>query len=190
MGFFDWLRRRGKRLERARPLYEALVAQARWPDFFRGAGLPDSVDGRFESIVLHLFLLLHRLKGQGSEAAERSQALFDLFCLDMDRSLREMGAGDLGVGPRVKRMAKGFYGRTAAYDAALARDDDGALIDALRRNAYGTVGDPDPAALASLAGYLRRAVGELRDQSLDRLLAGHIDFPRPPLRAPAAVIGD
>lgn len=190
MGFFDWLGRGSKRAEQARPLYEALVAQARLPEFFRSAGLPDSVDGRFESIVLHLFLLLHRLKGQGSEAAELGQALFDLFCLDMDRSLREMGAGDLGVGPRVKRMAKGFYGRTAAYDAALAREDDAALIDALRRNAYGTVVDPDLAAVRLLAGYFRAATDQLKSQPLDRLLAGHIDFPPPPLRARAAATGD
>jgi cytochrome b pre-mRNA-processing protein 3 len=181
MGLFDWLRGRRPKPEPARPLYEAIVGQARQPGFFRDLGLPDTVDGRFESIVLHLFLLLHRLKREGEAGAVLGQALFDFFCLDMDRSLREMGAGDLGVGLRVKRMAKGFYGRVAAYDAALGRDDDAALAEALKRNVYGTMPTIDAALANALGRYVRDAVRLLDGQAVADFQAGRVAFPVPPV---------
>ena len=83
------------------------MAQARQPGFYRDCGVPDSVDGRFELIALHTFLVLHRLKADATDTEALGQALFDVMFQDMDQSLRELGAGDLGVGPRVKRMAQG-----------------------------------------------------------------------------------
>ena len=127
-----------------RQLYKIVVAQARNPGFYRDCAVPDTLDGRFEMIALHLFLVLHRLKGGDPATAAAAQDLHDLFFADMDQSLREMGAGDLGVGKRVKQMAKGFYGRIAAYEAGLEGDGD-ALEQALRRNLYGTTDPPAPA---------------------------------------------
>jgi cytochrome b pre-mRNA-processing protein 3 len=97
----------------------------------------------------------------------------------MDASLRELGAGDLGVAPRIKRMVSGFYGRIAAYEAGLA-GTDAELADALRRNLYGTV-EPDLAALAALAEYLRAAAAALAGQDGAILLAGEAAFPAPRL---------
>ncbi|MBI3514083.1 MAG: ubiquinol-cytochrome C chaperone family protein, partial [Proteobacteria bacterium] len=86
----------------------------------------------------------------------RAQALFDAMFADMDRSLREIGVGDLSVGKRVKDMARGLYGRIAAYEAGL--DDAGdALAEALARNVYGTVPPPPRPALDALARYVRQA---------------------------------
>jgi cytochrome b pre-mRNA-processing protein 3 len=104
----------------ARRLYEAIVAQARRPEFYRDWGVPDSLDGRFDMIALHGFLVLHRLKRDHEATAALAQNLFDTLFLDMDRALRELGAGDLGVGKRVKAMARGFYGRVAAYEDGLS----------------------------------------------------------------------
>jgi cytochrome b pre-mRNA-processing protein 3 len=103
-----------------------------------------------------MFLALRRLKLDAS-AADTRQALVDAFVDDMDASLREMGAGDLGVGRRVKAMAQALYGRIAAYEAGLAGSEQ-ALISALRRNVYGTAADPVPdlATLEKLATYVRR----------------------------------
>ncbi len=95
--------------EPATLLYERLVAQARQPDFYAHCGVPDTLDGRFELVSLHLFLVLHRLKGDHPVSVDLAQALFDLMFEDMDQSLREMGAGDLGVGRRVKIMIQGLY---------------------------------------------------------------------------------
>ena len=121
----------------ARALYERAVVQARQPVFYASFGVPDSLDGRFDMVALHVFLLLHRLKQEGKTAARLAQCLFDVMFDDMDESLRELGAGDLGVGRRVKAMAKALYGRLAAYQAGLAGDDR-ELAAALARNLFGT----------------------------------------------------
>ncbi|MEE8145852.1 MAG: ubiquinol-cytochrome C chaperone family protein, partial [Kiloniellales bacterium] len=99
----------------ARLLYDCIVGQARRPEFFRECGLPDTLDGRFDVLVLHVFLVMHRLKQDRGRTADLSQALFDILFQDMDESLRELGAGDMGIGRRIKAMAEGFYGRVAAY---------------------------------------------------------------------------
>lgn len=157
----------------AERLYSAVVAQARRPEFYARLGVPDTVDGRFELIALHAFLVLRRLRADGEAVA--AQALFDRMFDDMDRSLREMGAGDLGVGRRVKAMAQAFYGRIVAYGAGL--DHDGAkLADALRRNLYATA-PPDPARLDAMAAYLRDAALLLDHGDPARRLSGAVAFP-------------
>ena len=152
----------------ARILYAALVEQARHPDFYARLDVPDSLDGRFELVALHTFLVLRRLKEAG-QAAGTGQALVDCFVEDMDASLRELGAGDLGVGRRVKTMVQALYGRIAAYERGLV-DSGGALEAALKRNLFGTAAEPGPAPaiLAALAAYVRA----LPDRRLHELLGG------------------
>ncbi len=160
-----------------RALYLKIVEQARQPAFYRDCGVPDSLDGRFELIALHAFLVLHRLKGEAA-AEDFAQSLFDMLFLDMDASLREIGAGDLGVGKRVKIMAQGFYGRAAAYEEGLAADPD-QLAAALGRNLYGTVA-PEPAMVAAMAAYLRREAAALAARDCAALMAGEPAFGPPP----------
>lgn len=162
----------------ARKLYLGVVAQARDPVFYAGMGVPDTVDGRFDMIALHAWLVMRRLKRESGAAARVSQALFDILFDDMDRSLRELGAGDLGVGRRVKTMAKAFYGRLSAYDEGLAGNDD-TLAAALGRNLYRGAG-PGAAGLAAVAGYIRRAAAALETQDVNELLAGRVTFGPPP----------
>ena len=169
-----WRRRAAGERHAVAAAYAAVVAQARAPGFFAELGVPDTLDGRFESMALHMFLLLHRLKAEPS-ASGFGQALFDFFFADMDRSLREMGAGDLGVGRRVKAMAEALYGRIAAYEAGLAADAS-TLADALRRNLYGTVADPDPAHVSALARYLARQRHHLASLPLAGVLEGDVAF--------------
>ena len=165
--------------EPARSLYRRIVTQARQPGFFRDCGLPDSLDGRFDLLILHVFLVLHRLKRDRNETAGLAQALFDTLLRDMDESLREMGVGDMGVGRRVKRMAEAFYGRVAAYEEALT--SDAALEGAVGRNLF--AGKPaEPERLAALAGYIRREAAALDGQETAVLLRGELLFgaaPRP-----------
>jgi cytochrome b pre-mRNA-processing protein 3 len=155
-------------------LYQAIVAQARTPAFYARLGVPDTLDGRFDMIALHMFLVLRRLKAEGVGGRALAQALCDRFFDDLDRSLREMGAGDLGVGRRVKAMAKAFYGRVAAYEAALS-DHDPALDDALRRNVFGTVA-PSPESLATMTAYVRREAVTLATQPYATIAGGTISF--------------
>ena len=165
----------GRRADRAavQSAYAAIVARARAPAFFTDWGVPDTLDGRFEVLALHAFLVLHRLKLEHAATAAFAQALFDTMFADMDRALREMGASDLGVGKRVKEMAMAFYGRVAAYEKGLG--DEEVLLAGLRRNLYGTA-VPESAQLAAVAVYVRRQAKALAEQPVETLLAGRIDF--------------
>src|SRR6202007_2148124 len=113
-------------------IYGMIVTQAREPAFYRSLGVPDTVSGRFDLLVLHLWLVLRRFRST-SEAKDASQALFDRFCDDMDANLREMGVGDLTVPKRMQAFGEAFYGRVAAYDLALSLGEE-PLAQALCRN--------------------------------------------------------
>jgi cytochrome b pre-mRNA-processing protein 3 len=152
-------------------LYDSIVAQSRDPGFYTRFGVPDTVDGRFDMIALHAFIVLRRMK---DGHRERAQALLEAIFDDMDSSLREMGAGDLGVGRRVKTMAKALYGRINAYEEALGQGGT-ALDDALRRNLYGTV-DPDPPSVSAMAAYVRAQVTFLETQAPEAIASGIVSF--------------
>jgi cytochrome b pre-mRNA-processing protein 3 len=161
--------------------YRRIVEQARQPGFFLHDGVPDTIDGRFELICLHAFLYLHRLKGEPPRSARHGRRFFTAMLADFDRSLREIGTGDLSVGREVKRMAEAFYGRFAAYEEGLAADD-AVLRPALARNLFGTA-LPNPEQLAAMAGYVREQAITLSRQDAGALLAGDIAFGDPPVPA-------
>ena len=127
-----WGRRRQSRT--CEILYGHAVELARDPAFFVTHGVPDSVDGRFDALALVVSMVMRRLKPLGADGAELSQELFDTMFADMDLSLREMGAGDIGVSKRVRIMAEAFMGRLDAYATALDKGDREALAAALERN--------------------------------------------------------
>lgn len=156
-------------------LYRGIVAQARTPVFYESYGVPDTVDGRFELIVLHAYLTLRRLNSASAEHDGLGQAVLEVMVRDMDLSLRELGVGDLSVGRKVKTMARAFYGRAAAYDTGF---DEGtaSLVAALRRNMYGTV-DPSDDMVDRMADYLWLADAHLSGLPDDALLAGDVTFP-------------
>lgn len=170
--------------EAAWRLYRAAVDQARTDTFYLDYGVADSIDGRFDLIILHVILLIRRLRREGERGAAIAQGLFDATFADMDRSLREMGVGDLGVGRRVKAMAKAFYGRAQAYDDALEVADRSLLSKALRRNVYGEA-RTEPEAVEMLADYVLQIDLALVDQTADKLMIGEVIFEAPSARAAA-----
>src|SRR6185312_5553639 len=99
-------------------IYGMIVTQAREPLFYRDLGVPDTVNGRFDLLLLHLWMVLKHLAPKPA-GTELSQALFDRFCEDMDGNLREMAVGDLTVPKKMRAFGEAFYGRAAAYDMAL-----------------------------------------------------------------------
>jgi len=155
-------------------IYRVIVDQARQPRFYTDFGVPDTVDGRFEMVTLHAFLVLRRLKGATESSSNAAQDLFDLMFEDMDVSLREMGAGDMGVGKRVKAMVQAFYGRIASYEAGLA-GEQGALEAALLRKVYATV-EPARDNAADLAGYLRAQAAHMTSLALEAVENGKFSF--------------
>lgn len=170
-------------LKRSRPeqaqavaIYEAIVAQARHPALYRDHGVPDTVDGRFEMVVLHMVSLFQRLGRDDNGAQPVVQEVFDTFLADMDRSLREMGVSDLGVPKRMKAMGKSFYGRLAVYGKALGQHDRAGMVEALQRNLYPETDAPD---LGPLADYALAVADRMRVADRDAVLAGSLDFPNP-----------
>lgn len=162
---------RAPQKESAARLYAALGTQARLPAFYESLDVPDTLDGRFDALCLHVALVIRRL-GQEPGGAGRTigQHLYDCMFADMDACLRELGVGDLGVGKRVREMAEGLMGRIAAYGAALDDPDAQTLQAAVSRNLYGTLDSPRPEAVAAVAAYLRASDASLAGQSLADLL--------------------
>ena len=155
-------------------IYGMIVTQAREPLFYRDLGVPDTVNGRFDLLLMHLWLVLRRLKS--AEAGQGlSQALFDHFCNDMDDNLRELGVSDLKVPKRMQAFGEAFYGRTAAYDLALT-DGREALAQALCRNVLN--GERIEQA-RRLAAYAEAAMTALAGESEAALLTGTFRFPSP-----------
>ena len=173
-----WLSRRSALREAADRAFALVVLQARRQVLFTDLGVPDSLDGRFEVLCLHAFLYLHRLKRERPRSEPLAQAFFDRMFADLDRSLREIGVGDLSVGRQVMRMAEGFYGRIRAYEEGLAAGE-GVLEAALARNLYGTAPAGAAPPLPRAAGYVRDQVACLAAQPAASLLAGEIAFAAP-----------
>ena len=160
-------------------VYDVIVAQARQPWFYQHCAVPDTVEGRFDMIVLHAFLLFDRLQGHSGETGAFSQQVFDVLFADMDRSLREMGVGDLAVGKKIRKMAEMFYGRADAYSRALEQGGD-ELQASIARNIFP---DGAPAGhIAALACYTRRARNALAGIAVAEIINGQLVFvpPEPP----------
>jgi cytochrome b pre-mRNA-processing protein 3 len=155
-------------------IYGMIVTQAREPLFYRDLGVPDTVDGRFDVLVLHLWMVLQRLRALESGAA-LCQGLFDRFCEDMDANLREMGVSDLKVPKRMQAFGEAFYGRCAAYDAAIAEDRE-ELAQALCKNVLNG-GQIENAR--RLAFYTEAAIAALAGLDDGRIQSGTWRFPSP-----------
>jgi cytochrome b pre-mRNA-processing protein 3 len=177
--------RRGREAT-ASALYATIVARSRQPVFYTDYGVPDTVDGRFDMIVLHLALLCRRLTrepeaARGAPGARGVQVLgqgvFDMFCRDMDHNLREMGVGDLAVPRKMQGFGEAFYGRVEVYDRALSAPDGCDLAAAVARNIFGQNEIPEGAG--RLAAYMRLAAEGLDRQSADDFNRGLVTYPDP-----------
>jgi cytochrome b pre-mRNA-processing protein 3 len=158
-------------------LYGMIVAQARSPEFYRGYGVPDTVEGRLDMIVLHMVLVLRQLTLTHGVLPPAGQRLFDRFCQDMDDNFREMGVGDFGVPKRMQKVGEAFYGRAKVYEGALLDEKPEALEAAVSRNVFGA---PEPALGARrLAAYMRDVAARLSKRDTDALTAAKFEFPDP-----------
>jgi cytochrome b pre-mRNA-processing protein 3 len=128
-------------------------------------------------ISLHLALLFRRLRGENKQAREFSQAVFDLFFKDMDRSLREMGVSDLGVPQKIEKMGDVFYGTLAHVNGAIDAGGRDGLAAVLLRNIHGDeAGGTHGAQADALADYLLRQAGALERQPASALTGGTISW--------------
>lgn len=164
----------------ARPaaeLYAALVKQSRQPFLYRDFSVPDTLDGRFELILLHLFLVLERLARESATEAEiLSQRLSEAFIADMDRSLREMGVGDVSISRKMKNVTQAFFGRMKAYQQVW-RAQHGDFEETLRRNVYGTLAEPEAGNAQPLKDYALRVFAVLEKTPASDLMEARLTLP-------------
>lgn len=180
MYFFPITPKGRARQKIARKLYVQCVDQSRVPAFYEAMGVPDTFNGRFELTALHTGMVVSRLAdpAMGPDSAKLAQALFDDMFVNMDRTIREIGVGDLSVPRHIKRMMTALKGRAVTYQTAIAAGRD-ELIEALVRNLYGTVERPADVVLQNAATYVMNLQAKLAQQDFASFNAGMIAFPRP-----------
>jgi cytochrome b pre-mRNA-processing protein 3 len=167
-------KRRAEERRIADSLYGQIVAAARQPFHYSVAEAPDTPLGRYEMLSLHVFLFLHRVRGEAGRMADVAQELTDMFFLEVEHSLREFGIGDMGVPKRMKKLAKMFYGRVGSYGDALDANDRAALEAALARNIRPGVENWQGAV--PLADYAMRSRDALAAVPVSEFLEGRIAF--------------
>jgi cytochrome b pre-mRNA-processing protein 3 len=156
-------------------LYGAIVAQARLPILYRSLGVPDTLEGRFTLLSLHLFVVLHRLKEERNEGAALAQGLVDRFSQDMETVLRELGVSDLRIPKKMRILAASSINLLQNYESAFA-EGEASIAEAI---AAAMPGDGETPELSSraLSSYLLACVRDLRRQTLASLQEGAIAFP-------------
>jgi cytochrome b pre-mRNA-processing protein 3 len=160
-------------------LHGRIAAAARNPALFlRPYAVPDTMEGRFDLLILLGTLLIRRLESLPEPGREIAQGIVDCLFQHLDRALREMGVGDFGVPKRMKKLAGDFGGRSAAYRETLEKGRE-AFAGALARNIYGS-DFADERALA-LADYARRSIEQLERMDLSQILDDPSPFPDPEL---------
>jgi cytochrome b pre-mRNA-processing protein 3 len=166
-------------IEIADRLFSAVSQRSRQPEFFQSGGVPDTVEGRFESLSLHVILVLRRLEELGPRGKSLGQELVDRYFAALDGAVRQIGIGDTSVGKKVKAFAKQFYGRATAYPEGLKPDaPPDSLSAALARNLLGQVGEAN-AQSDRWAAYVRAFEAILASQGYEALAKADIG-PLPP----------
>lgn len=155
-------------------IYGQIVAAARQPVLYAQWNVPDTPLGRYEMMALHMFLFLHRTRGEDGPIQDVAQDVTDEFFKDVDHSLRELGIGDVGVPKRMKKLAKMFYGRAGSYGKALEAQDREALAQALYRNVF--PGGTDWHEAQAMADYVMASARDLSAQPAAAIIAGEIAF--------------
>jgi cytochrome b pre-mRNA-processing protein 3 len=166
--------RSGQDKAHLQPLYNAVVAAGRQPNWYINGKVADTLDGRFDMIAAMLSLVLLRLEADGGAHAAESARLTEIFVDDMDGQLREIGIGDVVVGKHIGRMMSALGGRLGAYRDAL-KEEEG-LEDALERNLYRGEA-PDRAALEWTARRLRAMHVAMKTMPIAALLDGQWPTP-------------
>lgn len=171
MFFFPITKKSRARYATARKLLTATISQSRQPVFYADLAVPDTFDGRFEMVALHIGLMVADLTQGDAESQKMAQALFDETFLNLEKTCREIGVGDLAVPRHIKRMMSALKGRAMTYIEA---EGKGGLADALARNLYGTISRPDESVIDVMVAYVKVFRSSLKSQNL---MNGVVNFP-------------
>jgi cytochrome b pre-mRNA-processing protein 3 len=165
------------RRQSARCLYGSIVAQARARGLYARWGVPDTAEGRFEMLALHLVVVLDRLRHAGEPGQRLARALTETFASDVDDNLREMTVGDLAVPRHVKRAVGALHERYRGYRAALAAAADGPLTVAIQTR-LAVAGAKRGLDAGQICAYIRKAGHDLDQLPSAEVLAGRLVWPQ------------
>ncbi len=156
--------------------YQKIVNVSRNKVFYTKLNIPDTLDGRYDLLVLFSIILTFALSKSGSKGIELSQILFDKIFLDLDFSLRELGAGDAGVNIKIKHMIRSYMGRQKAYCACFETDNYNKLEKSVIRNIYRNVDkyDNKPKLLVK---YCKKCVFKFKNKQIEYFISNKFDFP-------------
>jgi cytochrome b pre-mRNA-processing protein 3 len=161
----------------AHHLHDAIVQQSRQTEFYSELGVPDSIDGRFDLLLLHAFMVLRGLERHGEAGHQLAQKTVDVMFLALDEAVRELGVGDMGVPRRVKAMSSAYTGRAKAYATAV-ESGSAAVTEALKRNLYrGAV--VDTRQVEAITQYVLAELERLETLPFDDFLRGDLGFTPP-----------
>jgi cytochrome b pre-mRNA-processing protein 3 len=174
---FRWFAGRAARKEAAEKIYDAIVAQSRNPNFYIRCGVPDTLSGRFDMLVIHMFVVLQILKLGGREGQLLAQEIVEAFIREMDTMVRDLGVSDRNVPKEVRKIAQLFYGQLLAYSTALQRNDSKGLASEVWKSFQSADGaSQQPVASDSLATYIQQSIKAIQEMPLNMLLQGNIRF--------------
>ena len=155
-------------------LYASVTSQARQYIFFVDYKIPDTPQGRFEVLTLHLALMLRRLKfplpNEIEMCPELSQILCNWVVADIEESIRAMKVSELRIARHLKKFVEGFYGRLIAYDKALELNDKDMLEQTIRRNVYGIAGKVMDDIVMGLVAYTHQTCDWLQETSISQII--------------------
>lgn len=180
---FSLFQKNSEENKAAHSLYDSIVSQARQKAFYTDYNVPDTVEGRFEMMVLHLFLFVQRLKSEGLKDHKTGKRVLEIFFSEMDATLREMGIGDMGVPKKMRKISDSFYGRAYSYSEGLEADDKEQLKDAIERNIYAYYqgedkieGNYSDRNVSEMADYVIKSYKSVCKNDIEDLLGGTIHF--------------
>ncbi|MEJ2227214.1 MAG: ubiquinol-cytochrome C chaperone family protein [Alphaproteobacteria bacterium] len=175
---FRWFAGRAARKEAAEKIYDTIVAQSRNPSFYIRCAVPDTLSGRFDMLVIHMFVVLQILKLGGREGQLLAQEIVEAFIREMDTMVRDLGVPERNVPKEVRKIAQLFYGQLLSYSTALQRHDQKGLAGEVWKSFQsGESGRESPVAADAVALYMRQSIRGIQEMPLNMLLQGNIQFP-------------
>ena len=157
-------------------MYEKIVALSRNKKFYVKLNVPDTIDGRFDMLLLFTITVVYRLSKIDPDGKILAQQLFDRFFTDLDYSLRELGVGDVGVSIKIKNMISAYLGRQKVYCNAFSNNNLVYLIDSLNNNVFRNT-DINKKNIKSLALYCFILLKKLDNYKNKEILSGNFQFP-------------
>lgn len=172
---FRWFAERSARREAAEKIYDAVVSQSRNPVFYVRCGVPDTLSGRFDMLVIHMFVVMQNLKGD-REGELLGREIVEAFVREMDSMVRDLGVPDMQVPNEVRKIASLFYGQLIVYREAMDKRNRAALADAVWKS-FQSGDETSNVAATELADYILQATKNTKELPLNMLLQGQLNFP-------------